>query len=341
MSKPLDLPLAVHPQRTCLIVGNLVECRRRSSLITAISILLLISRLAYAQIPSPSQNEQRKQDQHSVPVAAPSPQPIVPPVPAQPLTLEQSPPIAPEVSWDGKLLSVKSKNSTLSTILLEVRARTHAVIDIPSGAGAERVVAQLGPASAREVLTSLLSGSNFNYVIVASDSDADAIQSVLLTPRGTASDSLTASGTASATGVRRMPGYVDSSRGVVPASQVEAQPEPSESFSSEPAVNSEAAAPAQRSASEITTAVSDGVQPSTDTQPAATAIPGALPGDPAAGTGSDSSAPFVTGASPVPAAEAGQPSTPSVQSVQDLQRLYEQRRQMQIQQNQNNSTPVK
>jgi hypothetical protein len=45
-------------------------------------------------------------------------------------------------------------------------------------------VVELGPGPARQILASLLSDSNFDYLIQASDADPEKIQSVLLMPRG-------------------------------------------------------------------------------------------------------------------------------------------------------------
>ena len=99
-----------------------------------------------------------------------------------PLTPEQRPAAVPLVTYiDGKL-SVTAKNSTLGDILRAISAKTGASIDIPEGAN-ERVVSQLGPASAREVMTALLNGSHFNYVMVGSESNPNAVAHVILTAK--------------------------------------------------------------------------------------------------------------------------------------------------------------
>ncbi len=99
-----------------------------------------------------------------------------------PLTPEQRPAAPPLVTYiDGKL-SVTAKNSTLGDILRAISAKTGASIDIPEGAN-ERVVSQLGPASAREVMTALLNGSHFNYVMVGSESNPNAVAHVILTAK--------------------------------------------------------------------------------------------------------------------------------------------------------------
>lgn len=64
-----------------------------------------------------------------------------------------------------------------------MQARTGASIDIPSSAGNERVVAQLGPGLPRDVLNALLNGSKFDYVILGVAGDPGGIQKIILTPR--------------------------------------------------------------------------------------------------------------------------------------------------------------
>ena len=98
------------------------------------------------------------------------------------LTPEQRPASAPIVTYiDGKL-AVTAKNSTLGDVLRAISAKTGASIDIPEAAN-ERVVSQLGPASTREVMTALLNGSHFNYVMVGSENNPNAVAHVILTAK--------------------------------------------------------------------------------------------------------------------------------------------------------------
>jgi len=152
-----------------------------AALLLVAAILLLSSTLNHAQTSPPVIRRAQAQNQTPAIVA----NPLLDPAPAvAPPTLENKPPTPPQVTWNGAQLSIKAENSTLADILSVVRARTNVVIEIPPGAGAERVFTDLGPASPREVLTSLLTGSNFDYVIMASPDNKDVLQSVLLTPRG-------------------------------------------------------------------------------------------------------------------------------------------------------------
>ena len=118
-----------------------------------------------------------KQEQ---PTPAPTPQPAAdPPVP---LTLEQMPASAPQVSFHNGQLTIVAPNSTLGDILRAVRAQTGASVEVPGNAP-ERVVVKLGPGPARDVLASLLNGSHFNYVLLGSVTDPAQVEKIILTSK--------------------------------------------------------------------------------------------------------------------------------------------------------------
>src|SRR6202162_4491409 len=99
------------------------------------------------------------------------------PVPQVPL--DAIPATAPQVSYENGLLTIVAQNSTLGDILRGVRKHPSADIEIPATAS-ERVVTHLGPAPAREVMAELLNGSRFNYILLGSASDANALVRVVL-----------------------------------------------------------------------------------------------------------------------------------------------------------------
>jgi len=113
-----------------------------------------------------------------------------------PLTPEQMPANPPIVTFVNGKLSITAKNATLSSILRVVGEKTGAVIDAPEDAD-ERVVSQLGPGPAREVIASLLNGSHFNYLMIGNETDASAVARVILTAK---TDGKTAPGGAPANG---------------------------------------------------------------------------------------------------------------------------------------------
>ena len=98
---------------------------------------------------------------------------------APPPTLAEMPASPPQVSFQGGQLTILAQNSTLGDILKAVRAQTSATVDLPGNAP-ERVVGQFGPGPARDVLTSLLNGSHFNYMLLGSPTDPNALDRVIL-----------------------------------------------------------------------------------------------------------------------------------------------------------------
>ena len=68
----------------------------------------------------------------------------------------------------GGLMSIIYNKASLSEVLSAVHDRTGAEIAIPAGAEQEKVMAELGPAPAPEVLAHLLNGTQFNFLILSS-----------------------------------------------------------------------------------------------------------------------------------------------------------------------------
>src|SRR5215471_8549730 len=117
--------------------------------------------------------------------AKPVKQFVLPPMPAGPLPqvpLDQLPAVPPQVSYQGGNLTIVAEHSPLGDILKEVRKRTGASIDVPGNA-TERVATQVGPGPMRDVLTTLLNGTSYNYVMVGSTTDPMTLSSVVLTPK--------------------------------------------------------------------------------------------------------------------------------------------------------------
>lgn len=88
-----------------------------------------------------------------------------------------------DVSFRDGLLKIKSNKATLSEVLFAVQQRTGAEIGIVAGAEQEQVVVDLGPAPAPQVLSQLLNGSRFNFLIVSSPNDPGHLDRVILSQR--------------------------------------------------------------------------------------------------------------------------------------------------------------
>jgi hypothetical protein len=103
--------------------------------------------------------------------------------PVQSYKITPPPPLPLVVIFQNGKLTVRSNKATLSEVLFAIHQRTGAQIAIPAGAEQEQVVAELGPAPAPEVLSSLLNGSRFNFLILSSASDPTVLDRVILSAR--------------------------------------------------------------------------------------------------------------------------------------------------------------
>lgn len=107
------------------------------------------------------------------------------PVSLQPAKPEvKVPEVKVEVRYENGWLSIWANRATLAEVLFEVHRNTGADVPIPAGAEQDLVVTSLGPAPAREVLSSLLNGSRFNFIVVGADGDPNQLKALILTPRG-------------------------------------------------------------------------------------------------------------------------------------------------------------
>ena len=132
-----------------------------------------------ASVPKPKV----RQHHSAKPAASKTQEPEVVQPPPPPPTPEQMAPVAPQVSYQGGQLTIQSQNATLAQVLRSVQAKTGGAFDIPGSANNDRVVAQLGPGQPRDVLSSLLDGSKFNYIILSSPTQPGSVQKLILTPR--------------------------------------------------------------------------------------------------------------------------------------------------------------
>lgn len=94
---------------------------------------------------------------------------------------EKTPAGPPKISYVDGQLRIDALDSTLADVLTKVAALTGVKIDVPAGANSERMpVVELGPGPARQILAALLNDSNFDYLIQASDTEPEKLQSVML-----------------------------------------------------------------------------------------------------------------------------------------------------------------
>jgi len=88
-----------------------------------------------------------------------------------------------DVSYRDGLLGIWANKATLSEVLFAVQQRTGAEISIAAGAEQEKVVADIAPAPAPEVLAQLLNGSRFNFLILSAVNDPRRLDRVILSAR--------------------------------------------------------------------------------------------------------------------------------------------------------------
>src|SRR5215475_13856106 len=101
-------------------------------------------------------------------------------VPQQPVQL---PPKPPRVSYVNGQLTVVAENSMMTDVLNGIRSTTGIKME-GLGGNADRVYGQFGPAAPRVVINSLLNGSHYDFIILSSVETPDAVQRVILSPRG-------------------------------------------------------------------------------------------------------------------------------------------------------------
>lgn len=93
------------------------------------------------------------------------------------------PPAPPQVTFRNGLLTVNAVNSTLASLLTAIRNKTGIEFEGAELAGQDRVAISMGPATEGEVLASILSGSNLDYVVMGRPDSPTIVQRVLLTRR--------------------------------------------------------------------------------------------------------------------------------------------------------------
>jgi hypothetical protein len=98
-------------------------------------------------------------------------------------SLEQMSPSPPQVTYSEDTLSIHANNATLGDILDAVHQQTGATVDLPENA-TDRVVGQFGPGPVRDVLTALLNGCHFNYVLLGSTTNPSGLERIVLMSQG-------------------------------------------------------------------------------------------------------------------------------------------------------------
>lgn len=212
--------------------------------------------------------------------------------------------VPPKITYEGGQLTIVAENSMLSDVMNALHTVLGANIDLPANASTERVWARLGPGPARKVLSDLLSGTDLDFVIQGSATDADGIRSVLLTPHAESTPGSSTSGPLAVDTPARM--AMRRFQGQGPRPETADAPPQENPAPTNPAPTETPATPAAPAATDSTPAAAPNV-------PVATTTP--IAGDPG------SMADVVAHPSP--------PASPTQENIsQQLLSMYEQRRQL-------------
>jgi hypothetical protein len=87
----------------------------------------------------------------------------------------------PRVTYRDGQLTITALNASLGDVLRAVSTQTGAVIEFPADRAGERFSAQTSPGPVRDVLAKLFNGSGFNYVMLASPTNPNLLQRMILT----------------------------------------------------------------------------------------------------------------------------------------------------------------
>jgi hypothetical protein len=84
------------------------------------------------------------------------------------------------VIFRNGLLTIQAQNSSLAEVLTAVHHATGASLEMPPTASNERVAVNLGPAPPSQVLTSLLNGAPYDYVLLSRPENPGDLQTVIV-----------------------------------------------------------------------------------------------------------------------------------------------------------------
>jgi hypothetical protein len=244
---------------------------------------------------------------------------------ASPLaTLAAVPPKAPRVTCSGDQLTISADNSTLRSVLAAVQTCTGVQIDIPESTAGSRTFEELGPGPVREVLASLLNGTNFDFVIGSSDTNPEKVETVLLMLRSKDAPNAPAVADRTLSPARRA--WAQSRQNRAASLSPDESPQAADESSTMPATEDAVAAPTD------SPAVSAAQVPASDSPPPPDAAP--LASSENAATVSALSAAGTSGA--IPSSDQGKSTS---ERISDMQQLFAQRRQMNQSQNSSQSQP--
>jgi hypothetical protein len=164
-----------------------MHSRKLFTVVCGLAVMIVAPALRAHKLPTPPPSARKPSNLTKSMLTASASAPVLqeqmPQQAPPPLSAEQGTPSRHQVSYEGGQLTIIAENSKLGDILAAVSERMGADIELPASASNERIWVRLGPGPARRVLAALLGGTELDFVIQASETDPEGIQSVLLTPR--------------------------------------------------------------------------------------------------------------------------------------------------------------
>jgi hypothetical protein len=175
----------------------------RRSLSTGLLIFALgsVTEAAWAQAPAPAAQpaapttqaapakstttatpKHRKRAQKAKEEEKPA-EPVVQAPPPPPPTPEESPAVAPQVNFQDGQLTIRSDNSTLSSIFSALKAHMGITVEGPGSTSSDRIATQIGPGTPRDVLDTLLENSKYDFILLGEPGNPSSVQKVVLTAR--------------------------------------------------------------------------------------------------------------------------------------------------------------
>ncbi len=112
-----------------------------------------------------------------------APQPVEPAAESIVKPRAELPITPPKVTCVGENVTISANNSTLASILAEIKKCMGTKIDVPDAAASTRFFDQIGPGPAHEVLEDLLSATGYNYIIESANNTPNKIETIMLMAR--------------------------------------------------------------------------------------------------------------------------------------------------------------
>lgn len=122
--------------------------------------------------------------------AAPSQTPVLQNTTGQTIALtpSQMPPVPPRITYASGKLTVVANNAMLDDVLAGIGKAIGANLQGMQPQGSERVFGQFGPALPSQVIDTLLTGSQYDFVLVGSTGNFGSVREIILSRKLTGTD---------------------------------------------------------------------------------------------------------------------------------------------------------